>query len=71
MSELDGVSRNDAALTAREWEVLKILREGRQNKLIAFELGISENTVKVHLRNIMKKLHVSNRTQVVLGAGVL
>jgi DNA-binding NarL/FixJ family response regulator len=71
MSELSGLSRHDAALTAREWEVLKILREGRQNKLIAFELGISENTVKVHLRNIMKKLHVSNRTQVVLGAGVL
>jgi DNA-binding NarL/FixJ family response regulator len=69
MSDLDGDSRIEPALTAREWDVLKILREGRQNKIIAFELGISESTVKVHLRNIMKKLHVSNRTQVALGAG--
>lgn len=57
------------ALTSRECDVLRILREGRQNKIIAYELGISESTVKVHLRNIMKKLHVSNRTQVALGAG--
>lgn len=55
-------------LTARECEVLNILREGRQNKLIAYQLGISESTVKVHLRNIMKKLNVTNRTQIVLGA---
>jgi len=58
-------------LTSRECDVLRILREGRQNKLIAFQLGISESTVKVHLRNIMKKLNVSNRTQVVLGAAGL
>jgi DNA-binding NarL/FixJ family response regulator len=50
-------------LTIREEEVLKSLRAGRQNKIIAYELGISESTVKVHLRNIMKKLKVSNRTQ--------
>jgi DNA-binding NarL/FixJ family response regulator len=54
-------------LTAREFDVLKCLREGRQNKIIAFELGISESTVKVHLRNIMKKLRVTNRTQAALG----
>ena len=59
---------SEFALTSRECDVLRILREGRQNKIIAFELGISESTVKVHLRNIMKKLHVSNRTQVALGA---
>lgn len=59
---------NELGLTSREWDVLRILREGRQNKIIAFELGISESTVKVHLRNIMKKLHASNRTQVALGA---
>jgi DNA-binding NarL/FixJ family response regulator len=55
-------------LTARECAVLRVLREGRQNKIIAFKLGISESTVKVHLRNIMKKLHASNRTQVALRA---
>jgi len=55
-------------LTAREFDVLRSLREGNQNKIIAFELGISENTVKVHLRNLMKKLRASNRLQVALGA---
>lgn len=55
-------------LTSREHDVLRCLREGRQNKLIAYELGISESTVKVHLRSLMKKLHASNRTQAALGA---
>jgi DNA-binding NarL/FixJ family response regulator len=54
-------------LTARERDVLRSLRSGHQNKIIAYELGISESTVKVHLRNIMKKLNASNRTQVALG----
>ncbi len=58
----------DHVLTSRECDVLRSLREGRPNKLIAHELGISESTVKVHLRNIMKKLNASNRTQVALGA---
>jgi len=53
-------------LTARERDVLRSLRSGHQNKIIAYELGISESTVKVHLRNIMKKLNASNRTQVAL-----
>ncbi len=57
----------ELGLTAREQDIMRCLREGRQNKLIAHELGISESTVKVHLRNIMKKLHASNRTQVALG----
>jgi DNA-binding NarL/FixJ family response regulator len=57
----------ELGLTARERDIMRSLREGRQNKLIAHELGISESTVKVHLRNIMKKLHASNRTQVALG----
>jgi DNA-binding NarL/FixJ family response regulator len=55
-------------LTPRERDVLRSLRGGHQNKIIAFELGISESTVKVHLRNIMKKLNASNRTQVALDA---
>ncbi len=50
-------------LTARERDVLKRLRAGRANKNIAFDLRVSESTVKVHLRNIMKKLQVTNRTQ--------
>jgi DNA-binding NarL/FixJ family response regulator len=69
MRELGVHSRVEPALTVRELDVVKFLREGRQNKVIAFELGISERTVKVHLYNIMKKLQVSNRTQVAVIAG--
>jgi DNA-binding NarL/FixJ family response regulator len=52
------------SFTSREVALLARLREGMQNKVIAHELGIAESTVKVHLRNIMTKLHASNRTQV-------
>ncbi len=56
-------------LSPRELQVLAQLRQGKQNKLIARELNMSESTVKVHLRHIMKKLNARNRTQVVLMAG--
>lgn len=52
--------------TKREMEVVEKLRDGAQNKIIAHELNMSESTVKVHLRSIMKKLNASNRTQVAL-----
>ena len=61
---LELASYQETSFTPREIEVLHRLRQGLQNKIIAFELGISESTVKVHLRNVMKKLHASNRTQV-------
>ncbi len=54
-----------AALTSREEDVLHALLDGKPNKIIAHGLGISESTVKVHLRSIMRKLKVSNRTQIV------
>ena len=50
--------------TAREAEVAEALRRGKANKIIAYELNLCESTVKVHIRNIMKKLHASNRTEV-------
>lgn len=50
-------------LTARELSVIDLLREGKPNKLIAFELNMQESTVKVHVSKILKKLRVSNRTQ--------
>lgn len=50
-------------LTPREIAVLKAVRQGLPNKLIAQELGISESTIKVHVHRLMKKLKVQNRTQ--------
>lgn len=48
-------------ISPREKEVLELLRLGKTNKELASELFISENTVKVHLRNIMDKLNATNR----------
>jgi DNA-binding NarL/FixJ family response regulator len=50
----------------RQFQVLERLQQGKQNKIIAYELGMCESTVKVHIRHIMKKLNARNRTQVVL-----
>jgi DNA-binding NarL/FixJ family response regulator len=51
--------------TQRQAQILDCLRRGMANKLIAYELNMCESTVKVHIRNIMKKLRATNRTQVV------
>jgi DNA-binding NarL/FixJ family response regulator len=54
------------ALTERELEVLELLVQGiTSNRKLAKELGVSENTVKFHVRNILDKLHLHNRAQVV------
>ncbi|HEX4497936.1 MAG TPA: response regulator transcription factor [Thermoanaerobaculia bacterium] len=54
------------ALTDREREVLALLVHGvTSNRRLAEELGVSENTVKFHVRNILDKLHLHNRAQVV------
>jgi DNA-binding NarL/FixJ family response regulator len=53
-------------LTQREKQVLTLLCEGLSNKLIARRLKISSGTVKVHISNIFRALHVSNRLQAVL-----
>jgi DNA-binding NarL/FixJ family response regulator len=53
-------------LTAREQEVLALLVQGvTSNRALAARLMVSENTVKYHLRNILAKLHLQNRAQVV------
>jgi DNA-binding NarL/FixJ family response regulator len=49
--------------TPRQMEVLEQLKLGKANKVIAFELVMSESTVKVHIRNIMKKMKATNRTE--------
>ena len=50
--------------TSRQAAVIEALRMGKPNKSIAYELNMCESTVKVHVRNIMKKLKAKNRTQV-------
>ena len=55
-------------LTPREAEVLQLVSEGKTNKEIAAILFLSENTVKIHLRNILDKLHLQNRIQVAVYA---
>jgi DNA-binding NarL/FixJ family response regulator len=52
-------------LTPRQMTVLSHLRQGKANKIIAYELGMTESTVKVHIRNIMRKMGATNRTQAV------
>lgn len=55
-------------LTCREIEIIKLISLGRSNKKIADTLFLSELTVKTHLKNIFKKLNVSNRTEAALFA---
>jgi DNA-binding NarL/FixJ family response regulator len=54
---------DDVSLTSREMDVLALVAKGSSNKEIASQLDISEPTVKAHLRNIMSKLHMKNRSQ--------
>jgi DNA-binding NarL/FixJ family response regulator len=55
-------------LTSRQLAVLSHLQQGKANKIIAHELSMSESTVKVHVRNIMRKMGATNRTQAVYKA---
>src|SRR5215210_2016974 len=59
LQEVKGID----ALTEREKDVLKLVARGSTNRDIASELIITENTVKVHLRNILDKLQLRNRQQ--------
>jgi DNA-binding NarL/FixJ family response regulator len=63
-----------AMLTEREIDVLRLIAEGHRNKEIGADLGITEETVKTHVRNILAKLEVSDRVaavNVALGRGVI
>jgi DNA-binding NarL/FixJ family response regulator len=61
----------DNIFTARQAAVIDALRRGKANKIIAYELNMRESTVKVHVRNIMKKLNAKNRTEVAYRANEL
>ena len=68
--ELDSEEATIAAaissLTPHQFRVLMMLGEGLLNKQIAFQLSVSEATIKAHVTAILRKMHVNNRTQAVL-----
>jgi two-component system nitrate/nitrite response regulator NarL len=61
--EVNKVTEADVGLTERENEVLGCLAEGLNNKTIARNLGISDTTVKVHIKNILRKLNMTSRLE--------
>jgi DNA-binding CsgD family transcriptional regulator len=56
-------------LSNREWEVVKLLLQGKSNKLIALSLGISDRTVEFHLKNVYAKFQVGSRIELILKLG--
>jgi DNA-binding NarL/FixJ family response regulator len=61
----------EVGLTERQAQVLRLLLEGKPNKLICRELNLAENTVKIHVTAILRTLGVANRTQAVVAASKL
>jgi len=55
----------DEPISSRELEVLSLMASGKRNKEIASDLSIAEDTVKMHVRNILSKLQVNDRTEAV------
>jgi two-component system nitrate/nitrite response regulator NarL len=60
--------RDPVHLSPREWDVLRQLVGGHSNKVIARQLGMMEATVKVHLKSLLRKIRVDNRTQAAIWA---
>lgn len=63
-----GLAESFATLTPQQLNILRLICQGRPNKIISYELSIAEATVKTHIAAIMTKINVSNRTQVALMA---
>jgi DNA-binding NarL/FixJ family response regulator len=63
-------SRPPGGVTAREAAVIRALQQGKPNKVIAYELNMCESTVKVHVRNLMKKMKAKNRTDLAMKAQI-
>ncbi|TQV76788.1 response regulator transcription factor [Aliikangiella marina] len=64
--ELDELVKKVAELTPKQLEVFNLLSDGLLNKQVAYEQNVTEATVKAHVTAIMRKLGVTNRTQVIL-----
>ena len=60
------LARSFASLTPQQMNILRLICQGRPNKIISYELSIAEATVKTHIAAIMSKINVRNRTQAAL-----
>jgi DNA-binding NarL/FixJ family response regulator len=65
-SEAAMLAKSFASLTPQQMNILRLICQGRPNKIISYELSIAEATVKTHIAAIMAKINVSNRTQAAL-----
>lgn len=64
-AKIDAKKVHDSVLSDREMEILKGLVDGKDYKQLATEINLSPNTVRTHITNIYKKLHVNNKTQAI------
>ena len=60
------LAKSFASLTPQQMNILRLICQGRPNKIISYELSIAEATVKTHIAAIMSKINVTNRTQAAL-----
>ncbi|MGI9382791.1 MAG: response regulator transcription factor [Methyloligellaceae bacterium] len=67
--EREQLARRLTSLTRQQLVVLRMIRGGKLNKQIAFDLGLSETTIKSHVSEILRKLNVVSRTQAAMEAG--
>jgi len=67
----DAPAGEKAGLTARQTDVLRLIAEGLTYKEVGAQLGMSERTVRYHMAEIMQRLHLENRSQVIAYAGRL
>lgn len=68
LNALSGRNIGLKTLTTRQSQVLDLIAQGKSNKQIAYDMGVSESTVKLHINALLRSLHVSNRTQAVITA---
>lgn len=68
LNNLGGAESGLKTLTNRQSQVLDLIAQGKSNKQIAYDMGVSESTVKLHINALLRTLHVSNRTQAVVTA---
>lgn len=64
----NGYKNGGKTLTNRQSQVLDLIAQGKSNKQIAYEMGVSEATVKLHINALLRSLKVNNRTQAVVTA---